>query len=500
MIEIEPGLVWSEIRYDTDGASPLKNVLNSGLKVDAPGAKFLWAYKSGQWDGKVALWNDYEDPITQQHTGVIIRTGLVPKLTTLLNKGGIPWKAGIDHRKLPINYKLSTTNVPLRKYQFNAVRAAFRNRVEPFGWWPQGVLSLACGAGKTECAVAMYEMNPVSTIFLVHTKDLMIQAQERFEKYGHMVGLVGDGNFEPDQRLTVSTMQTIYSILQDEDTDRYKKLMSWINNTEQMFMDECHLLAANVEKGNQFVQIADMIPAKFRWGLTATPFMRSQYDNLLLESVTGSAIYRITTKDLVDLGYLTPPKVIIKKVPGKMVVTFDWKKAKSNKAKAAYWREVEEKGIKFNEPRTKLIIDEIVKGPFPVLILVKTREQAEFICKMYMNTTNLPLPFLSGKNSSSVRKIGIQSLRDGAVRALITTTIFDQGIDIPELRKVILGSGGKSEVKAVQRIGRSLRPAEDKTEAVIIDFDDKHHSMLEKHSKARISTYKEQEFKVIYDM
>lgn len=501
MIKIEPSNVWTKLTYDSTGASPLKNILNSHFKVDVPGAQFLYMVKSGQWDGKASLWEDEVDPVTKDHTGVNIRTGLVPRLIEVLNMGGVEWEAGSDHRTLPYNHTLQSTKVPIRPYQYDAVKAAFQNRCFGFNWWPQGVQSIATGGGKTELAVAMYEMNPMPTAFLVHRKDLLVQAKTRFEKYGYDVGIIGYGKVNPKSDITIATMQTLYSIIQkDDSTDpRTKKLEQWLQGINQVFFDEAHLMASDEKRGNQFVYVADRIPASFRWGLTATPFMRAQYDNLLLEAVTGKVLYKISTNELVNLGYLTPPKVIIKNVPGKMTVTRDWKQSRSNKAKAEYWRTVESKGIKFNSARTALIIDEIKQGPYPCLILVKTIEQADYINTLYKNDTGKDIPFVSGKSSVNDRLSAVEGLRNGTIPAIMATTIFDEGIDIPELMKVILASGGKSAVKLIQRVGRVVRKADGKEEAIIIDFDDAHHTMLANHFKARLNTYNEQGFNTVYE-
>jgi superfamily II DNA or RNA helicase len=507
MITIEPDNVWTLCRYDNAGASPLKNILDRGLKVEVPGAEYLYSFKSGAWDGKARLWEDYIDPTTKQHAGVQIRSGLVPRLISLLNLGGVTWQVGLDSRALTRSASLTTTQVKLRDYQFEAVKAAFGNQNE-FGWWPRGVLALATGAGKTEIAVAMYEMNRVPTVFLVHRKDLLIQAKERFEQYGHTVGVIGDGKFEPHKGITVATMQTFHRILQAHgdgaleasaaDLDRLNKLSSYMSSTKQTFFDECHLMASNMDRGNQFVKVSDFIDVPYRWGLTATPFMRTQYDNMLLEAVTGQALYRISSKELIDLGYLTPPRVVMKRVKGTIAVTLDWKGSRSSKSRAEYWRKVEEKGIKFNEIRTNMIVDEVAKGPYPMLILVKTIEQAHFIKDAHKRIVGHDILFLSGRDSAKDRRAAIGQLRDGSVQAVIATTIFDEGVDVPELRKVILASGGKSQVKTIQRVGRALRKAGGKSVAEIVDFYDAHHTMLEKHSKAREAVYREQEFEVIH--
>ncbi len=809
MVIISPGNIWSYVDYDDRSASPLRNILNLEFKIEVPGAKYLYAFKSGEWDGHARLWE-------MEGKGFKLRTGLVPKLISMLERGGVPWQPGTDQRNLPRGHQFLQTKVPLYDYQFAAVKAAFQNTQTGFGWWPRGVLEMATGcvdadteylsptgwcriadyepeglvaqynedssisfmrpekyikvpcsefweiktkyglnqrlsdehqivykstkrgknllkisaaemidrhhknkwgfkchfittfnglrtpprgidltdnhlrlqvaviadgsfdprvstkravlrlkkqrkkdrlerllfassipfkkqkcssavgfdvytfnapmrckefgpsfwaatneqlevirnevlywdgncknefytsnettadfiqyaftaggkrvsqnwqhriregrkdslecklqisdralvtminsrkklniskvastdgfkycftvpsgmlllrrnhrifvtgnSGKTETAVAMYQMNPVSTFFLVHRKDLLIQAKKRFEKYGHSPGVIGGGEFNPIAGLNIATLQTLKKIFDKPDDTRAFSLAALLINCEQVFIDEAHLLSSSLEKGNEFMGVADRFDVPFKWGLTATPFMRSSYDNLLLEGATGSSLYTINAKTLIDMGRLTPPIVTMKHVPGKMEVSMDWKKAKSNKARSAHWRDVEMKGIKFNEVRTDLIIEEIKAGPYPLLTLVKTVEQAEFIKKLYRVKYGKDLQFLSGKDKATVRRDAAQALQDGTLDTLLTTTIFDEGVDIPNLRKVILASGGKSAVKTIQRVGRALRKADGKTSAMIIDFKDGHHPMLERHAKARKKIYDEQEFKVI---
>ena len=50
---------------------------------------------------------------------------------------------------------------------------------------------------------------------------------------------------------------------------------------------------------------------------------------------------------------------------------------------------------------------------------------------------------------------------------------------------------------SLQRVGRALRKSEGKSKAMIVDFYDADNGMLERHSKARLKTYrKESEFEI----
>jgi len=85
--------------------------------------------------------------------------------------------------------------------------------------------------------------------------------------------------------------------------------------------------------------------------------------------------------------------------------------------------------------------------------------------------------------------------RDNCV--IISTQVFDQGIDIPAMNAMVLAIGTKRYRRAIQRIGRILRPKEGSNEVYVLDFDDRTHYFLENHSKYRRWIYAMEGFQVI---
>ena len=74
--------------------------------------------------------------------------------------------------------------------------------------------------------------------------------------------------------------------------------------------------------------------------------------------------------------------------------------------------------------------------------------------------------------------------------------LFDEGIDCKPLDTIILAGSGKSATRALQRIGRILRPYPGKKDAIAIDFMD-HAKYMLAHSKKRRKMYKsEEEFNI----
>ena len=53
---------------------------------------------------------------------------------------------------------------------------------------------------------------------------------------------------------------------------------------------------------------------------------------------------------------------------------------------------------------------------------------------------------------------------------ILTVDIFNEGVDIPEINKVVLLRPTESPIVFVQQLGRGLRKATDKEYVVILDF------------------------------
>jgi superfamily II DNA or RNA helicase len=85
-------------------------------------------------------------------------------------------------------------------------------------------------------------------------------------------------------------------------------------------------------------------------------------------------------------------------------------------------------------------------------------------------------------------------MKRGEHQITISSVIFDEGIDVKPLDTLILAGSGKSSTRALQRIGRILRPYPGKNDAIAVDFID-HCKYLKKHSQARLKIYEtEREF------
>lgn len=460
------------------------------LEAYAPGYKYMLNYKRGRWDGKVNLFE-----------GEKFLTGLLPVVIDALTHHKVPFTL-LDSRTSCPQIQLHDHGMDLRPYQEQCIKTALMN-VKYGTWWPRGVIQVATGGGKTEMAAAIIKMTRRPTLFLVHRKDLQTQAIKRFEKYGIDVGPL-DSTGKHD--VLVATIQSLmswdmnfdkyYTNSAGEDVERDDTwlevkggkqdrreagIKSMLLDVEQVFIDEAHLVASKMERIGLFNSALQLMPnAYMRWGLTATPFMREQLHDWMLEGGTGGVLYKITNRELIDAGYLTEC-VVDMFLTGKQP---DIPKT---------WPDCYDFGIVTNRIRNNKIAEVFQSYPGPTLILVNKISHGDLLAK------KLNIPFLSGQSSASEREQAIEDMKAGNMAGVIASTIWDEGIDIANIKTVILAGGGKSDIKNLQRLGRGLRLAEGKSQLQLVDFLDQSPAILSRHAQLRKALWLEQGFKVNVD-
>ena len=171
----------------------------------------------------------------------------------------------------------------LRDYQDEAARQMKRKH--------QGVVIIPCGGGKTAVAVDAIRRVGTTTIVMVHTLDLLSQWKEVLKTTGIEAGEIGNSKFDV-KPITIATVQTLSKMLN-------KLAKEWFEQWGCIINDESHRSPAKT-----YYHTINHFPAKYRFGLTATP---EREDGLtpLLYFLFGDSIYEINRKTLVERGYLT---------------------------------------------------------------------------------------------------------------------------------------------------------------------------------------------------
>jgi superfamily II DNA or RNA helicase len=251
------------------------------------------------------------------------------------------------------------------------------------------------------------------------------------------------------------------------------------------------ILVSNCQHSSSGTYVETMTLAKnayIRFGFSATPYRDTSVDNILT-AYSGKLICNITASELIRQGFLIRPKIYMIESAGDENYKF---------VKKTY-NKVYEDHIINNENRNELIRDcaiRLIERSKTVLITVTRIIHGETIYKLLEDAGITSLAFIRGECSKETRKDLLNKVRQKQLKIIIGTSLADEGLDLPALDAVILAGGGKSLIKALQRVGRALRKYPGKTEAVVIDFYDKVR-YLSGHSKKRIRIYEsEPEFQI----
>jgi superfamily II DNA or RNA helicase len=175
----------------------------------------------------------------------------------------------------------------------------------------------------------------------------------------------------------------------------------------------------------------------------------------------------------VEKGILTPPLV-------KMAIIGGYRQFEDFQ---------EEKKSQFeNDANYDKIVKIIEEAEKPILVLVREKIQLEKLKERIGERGE----YLSGEDDLETRYNMIEQFNKGLVKILVATPIFDEGIDIPNIRSLVLLTQGKSKVKYLQRIGRSLRRSKDKEKVMIYDITFNSNYFRE-HRKEREEVLREED-------
>lgn len=415
-------------------------------------------------------------------------SGLLPQVKKAAQAAGMEVQV-FDRRTNVLKVDPDADLAWLRDYQREAVdRAVVRRR---------GILWLPTGAGKTEIAFGITRAMPGRWLFLVHRNTLMDQTADRYMKRSPLetVGRVGDGRWDFDWRcdnFVCATFQSVAAAMKSGDP-RATKLL---HGADGIIIDECHVLPAE-----SFLRVSlETMNAPTRIGLSGTPLARGDRRSALAVASLGPLIHRIRPETLIAKGVLAKPFVrMVRCAQSSDKVTW-----------AGAYADLIVKSTK----RNALIVKAIRSLPQPCMIFVKEEKHGKNLEKALIQA-GIPSRFIYGKTSPDGRKTAVRDLVAGRIEAMVCSVVFQEGVDIPEVRSVIIASGGKSTIAAIQRVGRGMRVEAGKVDFTVIDIADegcgcdsplvagddtveKHPGCkwLEKHTRERRGAYRSEGYNV----
>ena len=328
----------------------------------------------------------------------------------------------------------------LRDYQDKAAEQMKRKH--------QGVVIIPCGGGKTAVAVDAIRRLETTTIVMVHTLDLLSQWKEVLKTTSIEAGEIGNSKFEV-KPVTIATVQTLSKILN-------KLAKEWFEQWGCVILDESHRAPAKT-----FYRVVSHFPAKYRFGLTATP---EREDGLtpLLYFLFGDPIYEINRKTLVEHGYLTAAAV------QPIFTDFDYPYYGPDDRNAMLDTLVND------ADRNRHIAADVagaVEGGHTCLVLTGRVEHAEMLTAK-IQQLGIWAEVLLGKVKKSDRDIIRRKMLAGELKVIVATSVADEGLDLPNLSAVFFTFPSSALARILQRSGRVMRPVPDKPEPIIFDYID----------------------------
>jgi superfamily II DNA or RNA helicase len=122
--------------------------------------------------------------------------------------------------------------------------------------------------------------------------------------------------------------------------------------------------------------------------------------------------------------------------------------------------------IAFNSQAKVDRLEEILRSHPEDRILIFTQHND----LVYRISRRFLLPFITHTTEKEERHEVLKGFREGKFRAIVTSKVLDEGIDVPEASLGVIVSGTGSSREFVQRLGRLLRKSEGKERAKLIEL------------------------------
>ena len=465
----------------TDVEPSIAAELNDFFTFEVPGFKYMPAYRSKMWDGKIRLYNIV--------TGEIY-VGLLPYIEEYLNNNGEGYEFadGITSKRdvarsvvqgfvRGLRPTLNGKRIKIRDYQLDAITHAIATN--------RSLLISPTASGKSliiYCLVRYYQMMELKTLILVPTTSLVEQMYKDFEDYGWSSGTYCQKIYQGyDKKVTkdvvISTWQSIHRMPRQ-----------YFRQFGAVFGDEAHLFKAKSLTGI----MTKLDTCKYRFGLTGT-LDGTQTHRLVLEGVFGKAKYVVTTKELIDDKTLANLKIdcIILKYPDEdrqIVKDFE------------YAAELEY--IVTKAERNTFVCDLVGHLSGNTLVLFQFVEKHGKILydMIHDEYKNRKVFFVFGGVATDIReeiREIVEKEKDAVIVASYGT--FSTGINIRNINNIVFASPSKSKIRVLQSLGRGLRQqGGDKTLRLYdisddLSLDSKLNFTL-RHFKERLNIYNDQKF------
>jgi len=330
----------------------------------------------------------------------------------------------------------------LRPYQENAihfVRTHFASGVK------RVLLQMPTGSGKTVCFSYILKQTVQRgkrAIMVVHGRELVEQAHKRLLREGVDHGVLMGNHWLKKEKAAIQ----ICSI----DTLRARNLRP---PADLIVIDEAHMAVSKSYK-----EFLAQYPEAYILGVTATPYTRES-----LLHVGERLVNPIGMQELIDLGFLVPPKYYSWGEPEKIkTVAIDSKTGDYNQKDLA---SIMQESVIMGD-----IISEWTRHAFnrPTIVFAVTVEHSHAVTRAF-NERGIGAIHIDAKTPDVIRQAAFESIRSGEAKILSSVGVLSTGFDFPEISCLVLARPTRSYNLYMQQMGRGTRLAPGKNDFIVLD-------------------------------
>ncbi len=326
----------------------------------------------------------------------------------------------------------------LRDYQHTAVRdvrqALARHR--------SVILALQTGGGKTVIACEMFRLaleRGRRCLFVVHRIELVEQAFARLSAFGIEAGIIKAG-YEERRHLPVQ-IACVPTLVRRE-----------MPEADFVIFDECHHGVSP-----SWFKVLDHYRKQGAWilGITATP---QRLDGKPLGDAFDTIIEPVKTSFLVAMGYLIDPIIFAPPEP-------DMKGVKVRMGDYSL-PELAERMSPLTGHITRTWRDR-AQGLRTLCFAVNVKH-SKLLANEFARV-GARVAHVDGTSPKEYRSDVNRMLRSGELDVVTQCQLWTEGVDIPELGCLVIARPTQSLSLHRQMIGRVMRPAPGKTDALVLD-------------------------------
>ena len=333
----------------------------------------------------------------------------------------------------------------------------------------RALVVMATGLGKTLLAAldadVVRSQRPdgrVRILFVAHRRELLVQAAETFRRVlrpslpDFTVGWFVESRSELDGDMVVAS---VAKLARPEHLAELQK-----RTFDYVIIDEVHHAHAQ-----SYRRLLAHVNASFLLGLTATPDRADEGD--VLGIFDDNMPYRADLGVGIEAGRLVPFAYFgLKDVVD--YANIPWRNRKFDPEVLAAAVQTQQRMERFWEAWGE-------HAGTRTLVFCCSVKHAEFV-RDWLRDRGIRVEAVFGATGSADREHALRALNEGELDAVCAVDLFNEGVDLPRLDRVVMLRPTESPVVFLQQLGRGLRVAEGKDSLAVIDFVGNHRVFLER--------------------